>query len=362
VLALGSQGTTLFAGGIITGMIGDNEVNGLVLYDLAAATYASSQPQPFVGPGGSRTVSVNAIAPQPSSTNVYVGGDFVSAASFGCPALCIYDTSRSQWNSPGSGIGGSVAALSWIDNNRLLIGGNLTANGSSAALMTYDSRALTYGAIAGATALPGPITALSPGSSDGSHFWVAGKASNSSAYIEKFDGSKWSSIGHLLGPNSEVRGLQVFTLTDKHGKSDLLNEDQDLMVLGQLNIPSFGNVSAALYNGTNFIPFVLASATNGPGSLSQAFVQNPHNFFKNGGHHLAVGFVVLIALAIALALIFLLVVAGIMAERIRRKREGYVPAPTQMYDKNNNMHRIPPEHLLAGSLGPGQGRSGGYNV
>jgi hypothetical protein len=68
------------------------------------------------------------------------------------------------------------------------------------------------------------------------------------------------------------------------------------------------------------------------------------------GSHLAVGLVVLIALAIALALIFLLVVAGVLAERIRRKREGYMPAPTNSYDRNNGMSRIPPQQLFS-SLG-----------
>ena len=66
--------------------------------------------------------------------------------------------------------------------------------------------------------------------------------------------------------------------------------------------------------------------------------------------HLAVGFVVLIALAIALALVFILVVVGIMVERIRRRREGYLPAPTQISDKNGNLERIPPSHLF-GSIG-----------
>ena len=70
-------------------------------------------------------------------------------------------------------------------------------------------------------------------------------------------------------------------------------------------------------------------------------------------HHLDKGFIVLIALAIALGLIFLLVVAGVLAERIRRKREGYVPAPTSMYDRNNGMSRIPPQQLF-GSLGRGK--------
>jgi hypothetical protein len=64
-------------------------------------------------------------------------------------------------------------------------------------------------------------------------------------------------------------------------------------------------------------------------------------------HKLAIGFIVLIALAIALAIIFLIVVAGILAERYRRKRDGYVAAPQNMpVDKNINMSRLPPEHLF----------------
>lgn len=70
----------------------------------------------------------------------------------------------------------------------------------------------------------------------------------------------------------------------------------------------------------------------------------------NIGKKLAVGFVVLIALAISLALIFLIVVAGVIAERLRKRREGYVPAPTASFDRGNPMARVPPEQLFS-SLG-----------
>ena len=62
-------------------------------------------------------------------------------------------------------------------------------------------------------------------------------------------------------------------------------------------------------------------------------------------HHLALGLVVVVGLAIALACIFLLVMAGILIERRRRRREGYVP---MSMDKNGNLQRIPPESLLGG--------------
>lgn len=65
---------------------------------------------------------------------------------------------------------------------------------------------------------------------------------------------------------------------------------------------------------------------------------------------MAVGFVVLIALACALAATFLLILAGTLIERYRRKAEGYQLAPTSYFDKTANMGRIPPEHLF-GRLG-----------
>lgn len=68
------------------------------------------------------------------------------------------------------------------------------------------------------------------------------------------------------------------------------------------------------------------------------------------GGRMKLGFVVLIGLAIALGVTFLLVVAGILVERYRRRAEGYQPAPTQYFDKTANLGRIPPEDLF-GRLG-----------
>lgn len=71
------------------------------------------------------------------------------------------------------------------------------------------------------------------------------------------------------------------------------------------------------------------------------------------GTGLAVGFIVLIALAISLALMLLIVVAGLLLDRYRKKRDGYIPAPTSMYDRGGGMSRIPPQDLLD-SLGNGR--------
>ncbi|KAF2099762.1 hypothetical protein NA57DRAFT_65681 [Rhizodiscina lignyota] len=347
-LALGAAGSILYAGGTITGNVNGDNVTGLVLYDLGAEDFSTTQPPELQG----ASVSVNAIAPQPNSQDVYVGGSFTSGGSFNCPSLCIWDSARAQWNNPGSGIGGEVQTMAWVDNNQLLIGGNLTVNGTSHPLTIYDAKNDDFTAVPETDSLPGSVTALCSAASDGKSYWVAGTAKNGSSYIEKFDGSKWTPVPQL-GEGSVVKGIQIFMLTQDHGDSAYFDNNQALLVLGQLVVPNFGNASAALFDGSKFTPFLLSNvAGGGPGTIAQVIVQNPGNFFKSGGGHLAVGFVVLIGLAISLVLIFLLVVAGIVAERVRRRREGYTRAPTQPFFDRGNMSRVPPAELLQ-SLGRG---------
>ena len=66
--------------------------------------------------------------------------------------------------------------------------------------------------------------------------------------------------------------------------------------------------------------------------------------------HLALGFVVLIGLAISLVLVFLITLAGFFLARYRRKALGYEMAPTDMNEKTPQFDQVPPEDLF-GSLG-----------
>ncbi|KAI9720471.1 MAG: hypothetical protein M1812_002977 [Candelaria pacifica] len=353
-LALAVQGDTLYAGGTVTGSVQGANINGLILYDLKRANYVPTQPPAFMG----RNVAVNSIATRPNTADVYVGGDFESAGSLSCPSVCNFRTSTSQWNRVGTGLVGSVASLTWSGASTLIAGGNLTLSGNDTSMATYDTKTDTWSALTGAEAIPGPVTALAPANDAASQFWVAGKSTNGSAFLMKYDGKGWKSVGDSLGKATTIRGLQVLSLKQNHAQSPLIERDMTLVLTGQLDLPNFGNASAALFNGTTFSPFILSTTSgNLPGSLSQIFSAQ-QNFFNSGRKNLAVGFVVLISLAIALTLIFILVVIGIVAERWRRKREGYMPAPTQMYDKASNMERVPPEHLFGAMSQQTRGPSG----
>ncbi|KAL6715923.1 hypothetical protein ACLMJK_006884 [Lecanora helva] len=342
-LALATSNSVLYAGGTVTGKVHDGDVNGLITYDLDSADYTFPQPPAFAGDN----VAVNAIAVRPKKDQVYVGGSFASAGSLPCPGVCVFE--NGAWNQPGSGLGGNVLALAWQGTDTLLAGGNLTVNNNATSLARYDTSKSQWTVLDGAAEnIPGPVTALALANDPGSQFWVAGKSGNGSAFLIKYDGN-YHSIGDGLGTQTTILGLSVLQLHKTHNDNDLVPNNMILLVTGQLNLPSFGNVSAALFNGTTFSPFILSTSGNSPGSISQLFSEKQVQL-KAAGGHMAIGFVVLISLACALGAIFLLVLAGIIIERYRRKHEGYSPAPTTYFDKTSNMGRIPPEHLF-GRLG-----------
>ncbi|KAL8723250.1 MAG: hypothetical protein Q9225_000440 [Loekoesia sp. 1 TL-2023] len=345
-LALNMQADILWAGGTISGDVDNAAVNGLIVYDLAHGNFASPQPQALSGDN----VAVNAITTRPKSTQVYVGGDFDTAGSLPCPSVCMFD--EGQWSQPGSGLGGSVAALTWQGNDKLLAGGNISVNGNATTLANYDTKKSQWTPLDDAgTAVPGPVTALTAANDDVSQFWVAGKSTNGSAFLLKYDGSKFQTIGDngMLGDQTTIQGLSMLSLNDDHDKNDLVPQGMTLLITGSLNLPNFGNASAALFNGTTFAPFILSTSGNSPGSLSQLFSEKQVNF-KSAGGYISTGLLVLIGLACALGTIFLLVVAGILLERYRRRAAGYQPAPTSYPEKTANMGRIPPEDLF-GRLG-----------
>ena len=345
-LALSASDSKLYAGGAVTGRINDGDVNGLVVYNLENRAFDSPQPPAL----GGDAVAVNAITVPPTKKQqVIVGGTFQTAGSLSCPGVCIFD--NGVWSQPGTGFSGTVNSFIWQGNTKLLAGGNLTVAGNSTSLANYDLDKSTWTVFEDASnSVPGPVTALTPADGDDSHFWLAGKAANGTSFLMKYDGSKFRAVGDLLGPGSNVYGLSMYNLKKAHGSStDLVSNSHILMVLGELNLPRFGNASAALFNGTVFTPYALTTTGNSPGRLSQLFSEK-QVVFKNVGGPMALGLVVLIALACALGAVFLLVVAGILIERYRRRREGYTPAPTTYFDKTSNMGRIPPEHLF-GQLG-----------
>lgn len=275
-LAMDTHSSRLYAGGVVTGTANNNDINGLIVYDLVAGALAATQPPALAGD----SVSVNAVAAQPSSSNVYVGGSFSKAGSLSCPSLCMYDASAMQWMSPGTGLSGPISSMIWSSNTKLIISGNLTVGGNATSMATYDSKSQTFTEFTGASALPGPISALAPANSAYDQFWVAGTRTggNNSYFLSKYDGKSWTTVGGLESSTS-IRGLQLMGVTTNHASSTLVDSNKVLLITGSIETAEYGNSSAVLFNGTIFQPFVLTNtADGGQGSLTRMFVQNPGNF------------------------------------------------------------------------------------
>lgn len=276
-MALAPQNNNLYAGGKVTGTVYGTEVDGLIVYDLIQNKYTEPQPPAL---GGS-DVSVNAITIKPDTSQVYVGGNFEKAGSLTCRSVCMYD--GGQWSQPGSLLGGSVAAFAWQGKDKLLAGGNLTLENNVTSLASYDTNKAQWTALEGAgREFPGPVTALAPANDDASQFWVAGKSNNGSAFLMKYEQSKFRSIGDALGENSMIRGISVLHLKENHASNELVEPELTLLITGQLYLPNFGNASAALFDGVTFTPFILSTSGNSPGSLSQLFFEKQPSFNPSG--------------------------------------------------------------------------------
>lgn len=349
------QGTTAFVGGNVSGSVNGANIRALVSFDLKANDWGT---QPPALDGGDSTVS--AIAVRPSTADVYVGGSFDTAGSLGCPAVCIYSTSSSQWTRPGTNLVGNTSVMVWVSDKKLVAGGTFKINDTTTYLVTYTAGGSLWDSYPGASAIPGPVDSVTQGSADGSQIWVAGTATNGSVFLMKYDGSNWKSAGQPFGTGTDILSLQIFSVKTQHSSSDLLDAKMSLMLTGRIVIPGFGTASAALFNGSTLTPFALsANSGNKAGTINKIFTEKTDFFSGENSDGLPIYAVVLIGLAIALGLTLLIVLAGMAMDRLRKKREGYVPAPTSAMDRGSGLQRVPPHELLE-SLG--KGRAGAPTV
>ena len=345
-IAMTVYNDTLFVGGNITGTIGGSSVNGFFTYDLNTNAFKS---QPWELHASSSNATVNAVSVRPGSSEVYIGGRFDKAGSLPCSTVCALNSATNSWGSAGVTLGGTAIALEWASSKTLYAAGNLTISGNKTLVATYDVKSEEWTPVSGASQsdIPGVLTAFTPAASDLSNYWIAGTSTNGSAYFLNYDGSNFQSPGDLFAEGTVIRGMEVLALSKNHDSVSLLNDDQTLLIMGQLIIPDFGNASAALYNGTAITPFILSSTSDGDaGTMTQFFSEYDNPYDTKSSHH-SNGIVVLVAFCCALGCVFLIVAAGVIMNKIQRRRQGYSAAPqTFGTDRPTDMQRVPPEYLF----------------
>ncbi|OQE40131.1 hypothetical protein PENCOP_c006G08505 [Penicillium coprophilum] len=335
---------TLYAGGNVTGNIGHTTLSGLVVYDLRNNEFSRTQPA-FAG----SDIAVNAIVNRPGTSDIYFGGNFDGVGQFPCGSVCYVDATTGDWDRLDTSLSGTVVDLHWASEKTLMAVGDLEVGRNKTSIATYNAESEKWTAFSGASHsdLPGNVTTFTAASTDLSKFWIGGIATNGSAFFLSYDGSKFRSPGNVFSEGTIIRGLEVLPLHEDHSEASLLRNEQTLLIMGSLMIPDFGHASAALYNGTDITPFILSQRADGtPGSMSK-FISEKKNPYTTDTKHHSNGITVLVAFCCALGSVFLIVLAGVILNKVQRRRQGYAAAPqTFGTDRPSDMQRLPPEYLF----------------
>lgn len=341
----------LYAGGTITGNANNNDISGLLFYDLSTNDYTPIQPP---GVTGAQQI-VTSIQVRPNTNQLIVAGSFEQAGGLSCNSFCIYDLSANRWFSPTPGLSGLVSSMEFVKPNVVLFAGDLTFNNSQVTFGQYDfddSSFSTFGDLS--TGLPGPVNSfvLNGNSNENelelnSVFASGTDSSTGSAYIAHWNGSSWSRVDQTLEQGSVVTQLSVLDLEKEHASNDRLPNNQVLLVSGNLALRDFGNASSVFYDGESWQPAFITTKGDGSSGMVNSFFSQSTRSYRTftGKKYMPRGYVVLIALAIAVGLTFLLVALGLLIAYIRRRRQGYKPAPNRVSEAEM-AETIPPATLF----------------
>ncbi|KAI0070360.1 hypothetical protein K474DRAFT_1608840 [Panus rudis PR-1116 ss-1] len=340
----------LFVGGSFT-IPGTNLV-GFAIYDLASEAWDVTGVQSLQSgtSDGAADVVVRSVSLSPSQGGVViVGGSFAKAGDVSCRAICAFDVQRKVWSALGSGIQGEVAAVAYAGNTRdiIIASGSLAlADSTLTNVAMYTIANSTWSAVGNTDALPGPVTAVEVNNGNSSSIFAAGKSvDGSSSYLSFWNGVSWTSIGSSFASDTAVSQLIMVPLQNTHPANGIVEPDRMLMMSGSISDPSFGNASSVLFDGSQFIPYILSSSSSGtPGAVS-SLVHSISQFSFNQRHFLATGVVILISIAIAAGVVFLLALIGILWTLFSRRDDKYNKFdPADADDDSSTNHR--PTSLL----------------
>ncbi|KAJ1304739.1 hypothetical protein OPQ81_005877 [Rhizoctonia solani] len=352
VRALYVQGDELFVGGQFT--VQGGKGSGLATYGLASGGWESNDSEGLVASSGS-TVTVRSITGRPSNTDtVIVAGTFASAGQLTCEAVCAWSIENKQWSQLGSGIKGDVSSVAYAGSNAelLIVAGALTlADGTAANVAQYSFDNFTWISVGGGNGIPGPVTALSVDNLNSSSIFAAGRTSDGSApFLIHWNGQQWTTLTTNLSGTTEVTQLAMVPLSDPHAGNSVLEDNRVLFMSGSLASNSFGSVSTALFDGATVYPYVSTISTSGSAGFVSGLFYSISNFSFELRKFLPRGVVILISIAIAAGIVFLLLLIGVLwaifARREDQPQEEYVDQETD----DDSLHHRPSsllEHINA---------------
>ncbi|KAH7905622.1 cortical protein marker for cell polarity-domain-containing protein [Hygrophoropsis aurantiaca] len=311
----------LFVGGEFT--LNASSANGLAVYELTTQQWDSSTIPPLQPSSGSSAVvrSITTSTYKPNA--IIIAGSFAKAGSAGCQGICLLDSSSYQWSVLGDGFQGEVSSVSYAGDNEelLIVAGSINLSGiGSTNVAQYSFTNASWTAVGTGADIPGPVTAVEVNNGNVSSIFAAGRSyDGSSAFIMFWNGVSWTSIDSTLQSTTNVSQLVMVPLQNTHLGNSIIESDRMLMISGALMDSSFGSASAALFDGVNWIPYITAVSTQGTLGLVSSLFYSFANFSFAQQHFLATGVVILISIAIAAGVVFLLALIGILWTLLSRR-------------------------------------------
>ncbi|TFK18925.1 hypothetical protein FA15DRAFT_602377 [Coprinopsis marcescibilis] len=339
------DGDRLFVGGEFG--LGSESVNGIAIYDLANDRWDNSGLQPLQAAAGSSVV-VRSISKTPAQAgHVIVAGSFSQAGSLRCQGICMLDVGAKQWKTLGSGIVGEVASVVYAGDQQdvLFVGGSLAASDNAPAnVLQYSFSNSSWIPVGSASDLPGPVTAIELNNGDARNAFAAGQDGSGQPFLSHYNGEGWTVLESSLGPNSNVAQLTMVPLQNTHDAQGVIQQDRVLMVSGSLVDSTHGDISSALYDGQTLVPYIVSSTSSGSSGTIASIFRSLARFSFDQRKFLAVGVVILISIAIAAGVVFLLALVGILWTLFSRKDEKLNKYEGDENDEDSTRHR--PSSLL----------------
>ncbi|KAJ7622816.1 cortical protein marker for cell polarity-domain-containing protein [Mycena polygramma] len=352
VRALLVVGNVLYVGGefTITGM----NANGFAIYDLSAQQWDTSTIQPLQGNPGAAVVVRSITVSSSKANTIIVAGSFSQAGSLRCQAVCSLDVNAKQWNALGSGIQGEVASVAYAGSNQeyLIAAGSIALSDNTAAnVAQFAFSNSTWASVGTGSDLSGPVTAVEVNAGNTSSIFAAGRAGDaSSSFLSFWNGVSWTTLSSTLESNTTVAQLTMVPLQDTHTANSIIQSDRMLMISGSLADSSFGNASSALFDGQSFFPYIVSTSSTGSSGTVSSLFRSFSTFSFTQHKFLATGIVILISIAIAAGVVFLLALIGILWTLFSRRDDKLNKFDAAEDDDDDSTHHRPSsllEHINA---------------
>ncbi|KAI8985137.1 cortical protein marker for cell polarity-domain-containing protein [Pilobolus umbonatus] len=209
---------------------------------------------------------------------VSVAGKFTNVGLLECGAICFINPTTFQWNKelPDlSGIVHDVLTSVINEEKKITVIGDLRVNNQMTTIATIVTNRISW------SVMPGVVSEIPFSGVYGNQneLYLAGTSDRPmSSYVMSFGNEEIKLLNYNLKGNSVINQLAMVPASSTNKKKKRsLEEESMLIAIGHLQIEDFGTVSAALFDGELWHPFLLTTQFNGQAGIINTLIL-PTNF------------------------------------------------------------------------------------